>query len=821
MTARAEEPVFSGPQAGERITPFKVRGVYDEAAGKELDFVTRAGGKPLLLVFVHEANRPSIAMTRVLMDYATGRTGDGLECGVVWLANADDLTAAEQFLKRARHAMPARAPVGIAIDGKEGPGAYGLNRNVTLTVLVAKGDVVTANFALVQPSLPADVPRVLGEVVKLVGGKVPTLAELGAPGAMPARRGAGEGKAEAGDENLRTVLGPVIRRDATPEEVDRAAAAVEAYVKDRPAARAQLGRAARTIVESGKLTNYGTPRAQEHLKTWAEPLREGGRRDDCPTPRRRPRPRPTAMTVLLLAASLAFGLDPADRKPVDFDTKVIPVLTRAGCNTGSCHGAAVGRGGFRLSLFGSDAARDYDAIVRELEGRRVDLARPDESLVLAKPSGRLDHEGGVRLKPGGAPFERLRDWLRKRARLRARRLVQFTVEPPRAVVGAASEPVALRATARFDDGATDDVTGVSVFQAADPDAVEIRTERGRASARVIRAGQNVVVARFLDRVVPVELMLPLGAGPVDHSGVARVNFVDDEVLALLEVLQVPVSPPARRRCVPSRVSLDLAGRLPDLGERSGFLADPDPDKRTKVVDRLLASDGFVEFWTYRLGEWLRVGAAGQDRDGAWAFQGWLRQQVAHRTPFDELVRALLTAEGETRRVGPANFYAVAGDARSQAEYVAQVFLGARLQCANCHNHPLDRWTQDDYHGLAALFARVERDRDGVIRLAARGEVTHPATGEPAQPRIPGDRFLEATPGRDLRVDFSEWLTAPVNPFLARAIVELGSGGASWAAVSSSRPTTSARPTLPPTPRFLTSSRPTSSPTVTTSGIHSA
>jgi hypothetical protein len=244
--------------------------VYDDAAGKELDFVTKAAGKPLLLIFVHDANRPSIAMTRALMDYATDRRGDGLACGVVWLAKADDVTAAEQFLKRARHAMPARAPVGISLDGKEGPGAYGLNRTVTLTILVARDNRVTANFALVQPSLPADAPRVLGEVVKLVGGKVPTLEELGVSGAMPARREAGDGASAASDENLRNVLAPVIRRDATPDEVDRAAAAVEAYVKDRPASRDQLGRSARTIVEGGKLSSYGTPRAREFLRTWAE-----------------------------------------------------------------------------------------------------------------------------------------------------------------------------------------------------------------------------------------------------------------------------------------------------------------------------------------------------------------------------------------------------------------------------------------------------------------------------------------------------------------------------------------------------------------------
>jgi hypothetical protein len=479
------------------------------------------------------------------------------------------------------------------------------------------------------------------------------------------------------------------------------------------------------------------------------------------------------MTALLLATALALTLEPegSDHRPVDFDTEVIPVLTRAGCNAGSCHGAAVGRGGFRLSLFGSNPARDYDAIVRELEGRRVDLARPDESLVLTKPSGLLDHEGGLRLKPGGTLFTRLRDWLRSGApRLGARRVVSFTVDPASAVVHDAGEPVVLRATARFNDGASDDVTGTTVFQAVDRTAVEFGAERGRTMARVTHAGQHVVVARFLDWVVPVELTLPLGSTPVDLAGERRVDFVDDEVLALLEVLRLPVSPPADDGAFLRRVCLDLTGRLPEPEARSAFLADPDPDKRVKVVDRLLASEVFVEFRTFRLGEWLRVGAVDQDADGARAFQGWLREQVVRGTSFDELVRALVLALGYTRHVGPASFYAVAGDPRTQAEYVAQAFLGIRLQCANCHNHPLDRWTQDDYHGLAALFAPVERGRDGIIRLAPRGEVTHPATGAPARHRIPGERFLEATPGRDLRIELADWLTDRDNVLLARAAV---------------------------------------------------
>src|SRR6476659_7364044 len=187
-SARGDDPVFSGPQAGERLTPFTMTGVFDEAAGKTIDLVSTAGGKPILLVFVHEANRPSIAVSRALLNYGASRASDGLVSGLVWLA--DDRTAADQFLKRARGALPGKVPIGISVDGKEGPGAYGLNRNVTLTILVGKENKVTANFALVQPSLQADLPKILKEVVAVAGGKAPKLEDLEGMPAM-ARREAG------------------------------------------------------------------------------------------------------------------------------------------------------------------------------------------------------------------------------------------------------------------------------------------------------------------------------------------------------------------------------------------------------------------------------------------------------------------------------------------------------------------------------------------------------------------------------------------------------------------------------------------------------
>ena len=265
----ADDPVFSGPQVGEKLPPLKVRGVFDAEAGKEIDFVTRAGGKPIVLVFVHEANRPSIGLTRTLTTYTAGRAKDGLHTGVVWLA--DDATEAEAALKRMRHALAKDAPIGISPDGKEGPGAYGLNRNATLTILVGKDGKVTANFALVQPSLQADLPKILKAVVAVAGGELPKLETLPGMRAEPKDR-------PAADPKLPGLMRAVIQKTATKEAVDRAAAAVEDYVKGNEAARREVGRIARTIIEGGKLDNYGTAPAREYLRKWAKEY--GGARDE-------------------------------------------------------------------------------------------------------------------------------------------------------------------------------------------------------------------------------------------------------------------------------------------------------------------------------------------------------------------------------------------------------------------------------------------------------------------------------------------------------------------------------------------------------------
>jgi hypothetical protein len=257
--ARAEDPI-SGPQVGEKLTPFKVRGVLEPDAGKDLDFVALAKEKPIVLVFVHDVNRQSISMVRVLTSYTKSRAKDGLTTGVVWLS--DDATEAENAIKKIKHALTEGVPVGVSPDGREGPGKYGLNRKVTLTILVGNKDKVTANFALVQPSLQTDLPKILEAVVKEVGGKVPKLEEIeGMPKAKDAPKQ---------DPNLRALIGPVIKKDATPEEVEKAAKALEEYLAKNEATKAEVGRIANTIIDAGKLADYGTPKAQEYLKKWAK-----------------------------------------------------------------------------------------------------------------------------------------------------------------------------------------------------------------------------------------------------------------------------------------------------------------------------------------------------------------------------------------------------------------------------------------------------------------------------------------------------------------------------------------------------------------------
>jgi hypothetical protein len=265
----AEEKVYSGPQPGESLTPFTLRGVLDNQAGVEFDPVTAANKKPLVLCFVHQANRPSIGMTRILMNYLESRTPRDVESCIIWLTA--DPTQAENDLKRMRHALPANTKLGIYTEGLEGPGSYGLNRQVTMTILISQENKVTANYALIQPSLQTDLPKIIQSIIDVAGGEKPDLAKLIAP---PMQRSSDATMPKPATDPLlmdqvRSYLRPLIQKDATDAQVDQAAKTIETWIEENEAARKEIARISRTIVNGGKLDNYGTPRAQDVLKRWA------------------------------------------------------------------------------------------------------------------------------------------------------------------------------------------------------------------------------------------------------------------------------------------------------------------------------------------------------------------------------------------------------------------------------------------------------------------------------------------------------------------------------------------------------------------------
>lgn len=463
------------------------------------------------------------------------------------------------------------------------------------------------------------------------------------------------------------------------------------------------------------------------------------------------------MMSIWLTAALGIAAPP----PVDFATDVVPVLSKAGCNAGACHGSATGRGGLKLSLFGADPAADHSALVHELEGRRVNLAQPGESLILLKATGLLRHGGGPRLDVDGPGSLRIRDWLVAGASLRtpARRLTSLTVT--RIVLD--GDRSQLQAQARFDDGPAEDVTRWTVFHAADASAVEI-DEAGCLTIR--RPGRHVVVARFLDRVEPVAVTRPFPKPKAIGAARPAANFIDEEVDRQAAQLHLATAPPADDATFLRRVRLDLTGRLPTPDELHDYVTSRAPDKRSALIDRLLAGDDFVEYWTYRFVRQLGQRSLPGESAGSRTFHAWVREQIRRGRPLDAFARDLITGVGDSHLHGPAWFARLGGDPRGQGELVANALLGVRMQCANCHNHPLDRWTQDDYHGLAAVFARIDRGR--IVRVTGRGSVTNPRTGEPAMPRLPGVRDLptDAEP----RVELARWLTEPGQTLFARSTV---------------------------------------------------
>jgi hypothetical protein len=464
-------------------------------------------------------------------------------------------------------------------------------------------------------------------------------------------------------------------------------------------------------------------------------------------------------TALLIAASLAAGHPGA----MDFDTDILPLFTKAGCNAGSCHGAAAGRGGFKLSLWGQDPAADYAAIVHDLEGRRVNLSRPELSLLVTKPTAGLEHGGGERLDYGGPEASRVEQWIRAGCpREGHRRLADLEVSPRSMWFARGDSPAALTVKASFSDGTVRDVADECVFTTEDPASLAVDAE-GRVAP--LRPGRHILLVRYIDRILPVEVGLPFD--PVgDVTAPVGSGIIDSRIGERLAQLRLVPAPDCSDEAFIRRASLDLTGRLPAPESAVAFVADPSETKRERLVDALIGSEAFVQYWSWRWSVLFSIQSASLQREGAQAFHDWLEEQVRADRPWNEVVLELATAGGDSYQNGAANFCRMGANPRDMGEYLARTLLAVRLRCANCHNHPLDRWTQDDYLGLAAVFARVDRSQH--VRLLPRGAVTHPATGLPAVPRIPGGSFLATD--ADSRIELGQWLASPQNPLVARAMV---------------------------------------------------
>jgi len=478
------------------------------------------------------------------------------------------------------------------------------------------------------------------------------------------------------------------------------------------------------------------------------------------------------------AVSSAITLEGRVLRSWDFGQDIVPILTRSGCNTGSCHGRADGQNGFHLSLFGYDPAGDYVALTRDGGQRRLSRFAPQESLFLAKATGRVAHGGGARFLVQSPDYETLLAWLRDGAQERAGKthgdLVKVTVDPSLARQKEPG-PRQIRVSAHFKDGHERDVTRLASFRVNDDSAAAV-TQQGRALLKT-RAETDVIV-RYQSQIMNVRLSAVINPDlKFDFSQVKRRNFIDDELFKRLESLKVPPSPPASDAAFLRRVSLDLTGEQPAPDEVRQFLADHDPDKRIKLIDRLLAKPEFVLFWRIKLGDLLQISSARQG-NGAYRYQAWIDNCLSKNRPWDGVVRTLLTALGDPNDLetgGPVNYAMDSLEANVAAELTAQRFLGLRLRCAQCHNHPFDIWTQDDYFGLAAFFAKVQRGGRGMMAARAtitinpQGQILHLRTKQPASPRLLDGKPVTTAGKDDPRKALAAWITAPDNPYFARAV----------------------------------------------------
>jgi Protein of unknown function (DUF1553)/Protein of unknown function (DUF1549) len=466
--------------------------------------------------------------------------------------------------------------------------------------------------------------------------------------------------------------------------------------------------------------------------------------------------------------------------PINFKNQIVPIFTKLGCNSGGCHGKASGQNGFKLSLLGFYPEDDYEFLVKESRGRRLFPTSPGESLLLLKPSGRYPHGGGKRMDVGSYEYRLLYRWIEQGTPYGSDAdptVVRIECVPAGRVMERGAQQQ-ITVVAHYSDGATEDVTRMSLFEPNDTEMAE-STSTGLVKTLDF-AGQVAVMARYQGQVATFRATIPLGASVASLP--PERNLVDRTVFSNLTVLGIPPSAVSDDATFLRRVSIDIAGTTPTEKEVTAFLADHDPAKRDKLIDRLLESpayaDNFANKWNLILRNKKR---APSDAEGTYEFYEWIWTSLYQNKPFDRFVRELLTAAGDPRVVPQAVWYREVDEINEQVEDTAQLFLGLRIQCARCHHHPFEKWSQDDYYGFSAFFSRLGRKplpdapstrmRDRrIFHNEGIAEVVNPRTGKALRPTALGAQAISIPPDRDPRVQLANWMSNSKNPFFARSLV---------------------------------------------------
>lgn len=494
------------------------------------------------------------------------------------------------------------------------------------------------------------------------------------------------------------------------------------------------------------------------------------------------RPLSDGATVLLVSASGQSVRVPITVKnsqyerPWTFENHVESVFSKQGCNSGPCHGAGSGKGGFKLSLRAYDPAADYERICREGIGRRIARGAPGRSLLLTKPSLGTAHQGGLRLPAGSLEYQVVSRWIANGcppASPQTARLVKLEVYPSERTLRTGGSQQ-LSVLANFSDGHLEDVTHWARYSSSEESLARV-DEQGRV--QMVGFGETAVNVWYLGKVAFSRLTVPY-PNPIALAGArsnASVGFTDRMIDSKLATLHLAPSARCTDLEFVRRVYLDTLGTLPTRREAQQFAADRTPLKRTALIDAILQRPEYTDFWTYKWADLLRVNRDLLGDKGMWQFYAWLREQVEVNRPWDQIVKDILTADGDTSIRGPANFYRLGAKPEEFAENVSQAFLGIRVQCAKCHNHPFEKWTQSDYYRMAGLFARVGQKRpkgspSAIVYSKSTGDVDHPRLGRPLPPAPFDGAPLPPSSNLDRRQYLADWMTSPNNPYFARSIV---------------------------------------------------